>query len=151
LIHDSRQLQSALTVEINRAERTSRGFEVDVMVTNVGSGHMVPTGMPSREIVLSLTVESGKRKWTDERRYRKAVADGKGRTLVQDYEILLHGAHIVSDNRIAPREERLERFHFVVPEGSMTVTATISYEYNPLLLQQRKMAIELGRTERVVF
>jgi ferredoxin len=151
LIHDSRQLRSALTVEIDRAERTARGFEVDVMVKNVGSGHMVPTGMPTREVVLTLTVKGSQRQWNAERRYRKTVTDAKGRTLVQDYEILLHGARIVSDNRIAPREERLERFHFIVPEGSMTVTAKVTYEYSPLLLQQRRMEIELGRAERVVF
>jgi hypothetical protein len=50
---DTDQLRSALALRIEGASRTSGRLQVDVVVENVGSGHMVPTGMPSREVVLS--------------------------------------------------------------------------------------------------
>jgi ssDNA-binding Zn-finger/Zn-ribbon topoisomerase 1 len=66
LIQDTDQLRSALTVQIDRAARTFDRLQLDVVVENVGSGHMVPTGIPSREVVLTVNVEVGGRVLTQE-------------------------------------------------------------------------------------
>lgn len=153
LIHDTDQLRSALSVQIASTERTANRLQVDVTIENVGSGHMVPTGIPSREIVLSVSVDSGGRVVTKKRRYRKVVADEKGRLLKQDFEALLYGARILNDNRIGPREKRIERFNFDVPTSrrGAKVTAELSYLYSPVVLHEERLDVELGRVERIVY
>ena len=153
LIHDTDQLRSALSVQIASAERTINRLQVDVTIENVGSGHMVPTGIPSREIVLSVSVDSGGRFLTQERRYRKVVADEKGRVLKRDFEVLLYGARILNDNRIGPREKRVERFNFDVPKAgrSAKVKVSLSYQYAPVILHEEKLDVLLGSVERIVY
>lgn len=149
LIHDSEQIRGALAVEIISTTRTADGIDVSVLVENVGSGHMVPTGMPSREIQLKVEARVEDRVWTRDIKYHKVVADKSGNILTQDWECMLKGALIVSDNRIAPREKRVERFSFVVPKNrSVHFTATAIYLYRPMLLQQRNIDIECAKAER---
>ncbi len=151
LIRDADQLRSALAVSIVNVERMSWGISVKVLVENVGSGHMVPTGMPSREIVLTVTVQNEERTETQERRYRKVIADKEDRVLTRDFELLLRGRKVVSDNRIRPREQRIEWFSFPSPGlGELKVKAAITYEYFPMVLDQREITMELGAAERFV-
>lgn len=150
LIHDSEQLRSALSVEITSARRTDRGLVVDVVVENVGSGHMVPTGIPSRLVTLVVKVEGGGQTLTQERRYQKIVADERGRPLERDHEVLLRGAKILNDNRIAPREKRLERFTFRPPRApEVRVKAALSYRYSAPILRDQQLEINLGEAERL--
>lgn len=151
LIHDTDQLRGALAVEIVRAQRTARGLEVEVVVENVGSGHSVPTGIPTREVVLSVQADSGGRQVVHERRYRKLVGDAEGRVLATDAEVLVHGATVLDDNRIKPRERRRERFLFALPpSGRATVRARLTYVYSPVILKKQELNIKLGEAERVV-
>lgn len=149
LIHDTNQLRGALDVEIVEAVRRERELRVTVVVKNVGSGHMVPTGIPSREIHLIVTVEVGGHTLRQDRRYRKVLADKNNRHLERDHEALLYAAQVVSDNRIAPREKRFERFTFSVPKsGKLNLDATLTYIYSPLLLQQKRMNIKLDHAAK---
>jgi len=149
LIHDSDQLRSALKVEIVETVRQGRDLRVTVSVKNVGSGHKVPTGIPSREILLVVNVDAGGYTLKQERRYRRVLADKDGAELERDHQFFLHAASVVSDNRIAPREERLERFTFSVPKsGNFKVEADLTYQYAPLLLEPRPMVVRLGHAER---
>lgn len=152
LIHDTAQLRSALTVQILDATRSDGRLMVRVQVENTGSGHMVPTGIPSREIVLTVEAEAGGRTRTQERRYRKVVADENGRVLTTDYETLLYGAKILNDNRLKPREKRFEQMTFDVPRsGGVDVTASLTYSYTPTVLHERQLEIELGDAQRTVY
>jgi hypothetical protein len=151
LIRDADQLRSALAVRIINVERMNWGISVEVLVENVGSGHMVPTGIPSREIVLTVAVHDGERTETRKRRYRKVIADKDDRVLTRDFELMLRGRKIVSDNRIRPREQRIEWFSFPSPgSGKLKVRAAVTYEYAPMVLDQREINIELGTAERFV-
>ncbi len=151
LIHDSAQLRRALEVRITRAERSGNVVRADVEVENVGSGHMVPTGIPTREVVLLVSAESGGHSRSQERRYRKVVAERSGRVLSSDYRVLLHGAKILNDNRIAPREKRLETFHFRVRgRERVKISAELTYQYSPALLSVKNMNIPMGAAERFV-
>ena len=150
LIHDTGQIRSALSVEITKAERSRHGMIVDVVVENVGSGHMVPTGIPSREVVLILEVRGDTFSRRQERRYRKVVAGERNRVLHRDYEALLSAERILNDTRIGPREKRHEHFSFDLPadgRGAIRVAASLRYKYSPVLLKEQPMEIELGRVE----
>ena len=151
LIHDSDQLRSALSVEVTHARRTRDNLVVDLVVENVGSGHRVPTGIPSRRVVLTVTVEGDGELQTRERTYQKIVADEKKRPLENDFEALLWGAMILNDTRIAPREKRAERFTFRLPRAEgVKVTATLSYRYSAPILRDNQLDIKLGEAERFV-
>jgi hypothetical protein len=152
LIHDTDQIKSAVAVRIVNASRTPQGLVVDVEVENVGSGHMVPTGIPSRELVLTVTALAEGRSTTRQRRYRKVVADERSRPLEHDYEVFLRGAKVLNDNRIAPREKRLERFTFDPGRArGVKVTASVSYVYAPLVVSEKMLNIQLGEAERMVY
>jgi hypothetical protein len=149
LIHDTDQLRSAVAVEVVRSKRTGTDLAVEVVVANEGSGHMVPTGIPSRELVLTVAATAGGHVVSQQRRYRKVLADKDGRVLTRDFEMLLRATSVVADNRIGPRERRVERFSFAVPaSGTLKVTATVSYVYSPLVIDQREINIELARAEK---
>ena len=151
LIHDRNQLRSALAIEITSAERRGDRMEVEVSIENVGSAHMIPTGVPTREVVLSVVASAGNRNQVQERRYRKVVGDARGRPLETDYEAMLFGAQIMNDNRIGPREKRVERFSFFLPAADVVkLEATASYYYAPVVVNVREMNIQLAYAERYV-
>lgn len=151
LIHDSEQLRGALLLQITRIMRTGDSLEVEVTIENVGSGHMIPTGMPTREVVLEVTAESGGHSRVQERRYRKVVADAHGRPLKEDYKTMLRGAQVLNDNRIAPREKRTERFRFPVRDsGQVEVAAVLEYRYAPAMIGVRQIDVRLGEARTTV-
>lgn len=151
LIHDRDQLRAALAVEIVNTVRRGESLDVEVAVENVGSGHMVPTGVSTREIVLSVTAAAGARTQTQERRFRKIVGDAAGAPLATDYEVMLFGTQVLNDTRIAPRERRIERMSFRMPAtDGVKVTASLAYLYAPPVLDVRRMNIQLGTVERYV-
>jgi len=153
LIHDTDQLRGALALRIEGAGQVSGRLQVDVVVENVGSGHMVPTGMPSREVVLTVAVDHEGRVQTQERRFRKIVADEDGRPLTSDHEALLFGARILNDTRIGPGEKRSLRFTFDVSQGKKRskVTANLSYRYSPMILREQRVDVRMGSAERIVY
>ncbi|MEJ2086118.1 MAG: multiheme c-type cytochrome [Acidobacteriota bacterium] len=153
LIHDTDQLRSALTVQIVNTQRSGKRLQVDVVVENVGSGHCVPTGMPSREVLLTVTVDDGARTYSQDRRYRKVIADARGRVLKEDYMALIRGARVLNDNRIRPREARNERFDFDLSQDhqGVEVAATLTYSYSPMVVRRQELNVELGKVERVVY
>lgn len=151
LIRDTDQLRSALAVEIVRATRSGDTLDVEVVIENVGSGHMVPTGMPTREVVLQTTAESGSRSQTAERRYGKVIADSSGALLESDADVLLRGARVLNDTRIAPGERRVERLRFrQFGNGPVTLKVVVSYEYAPPILNRQRMSIRLAEAERII-
>lgn len=153
LIRDTDQLRSALTAQISDASRVADQLRVDVQIENVGSGHKVPTGIPSREVVLTVSVDNGNRVITQERRHRKVVASEKGEILEDDYAALLHGSRVLNDNRIGPREKRSERFTFDLPRDRRRaqVRASLSYQYSPTILRRQEIDVQFGQAERIVY
>jgi len=151
LIRDTDQLRGALTVQITQATRNGDGLDIEVAIENVGSGHKVPTGMPTREVVLTVTAEGGTRSQSAERRYGKVVADSDGKLLDSDVDVLLRGATVMNDTRIAPREKRVERFRFTsFGSEPVTLNAVLSYEYAPAILDVRRMQVRLATAERII-
>jgi hypothetical protein len=152
LIHDSEQLRSALTLELIEVKAANDQLRVKVRVSNTGSGHKIPTGIPSRQIRLKVHVSSNGREFERERSYEKTLADEAGRILTRDVDMLLYGAKVISDTRIGPREERIERFSFALPRaGKATVTASLNYIYSPMRLEKQKMDIKLSGAEKTVY
>ncbi|MBI5167681.1 MAG: hypothetical protein HY998_08115 [candidate division NC10 bacterium] len=158
LAHSTSDLKKAVKVEIAEVKRIRDRLRVLVKVTNAGSGHMVPTGLPSRKLVLQVDVKTQKNQKKriseirESRIYQKVLVSEDGKNLIRDSEIMLKRGRvtIAQDNRLAPRETRNEEFTFFVPSDlDLVVSAQIDYLYRPLVLGETEMRVEMARDEKL--
>ncbi|MBI4666418.1 MAG: hypothetical protein HY751_08420 [Nitrospinae bacterium] len=148
--HSLTQLQKALALKIAKVERSADRMTVLVDVTNVGSGHRVPTGIPTRKLILYCEVRvPGGKVYKDKVVYEKAIFDKSGAELTSDAEIMLgYGFTVAKDNRIYPKETRKERFTFYVPEGKkVSLSVWVDYLYTPVIMQETEMRVEMNRDQ----
>lgn len=148
--HSMAQLQKAVAARIGRVERSKDKMTVFVDVTNVGSGHRAPTGMPSRKLILYCEVRApGGKVYRDKILYEKAIFDKNGSELTSDADMMLGmGVTIAKDNRIFPKETRKEKFTFYIPDGhKASVFVWVDYLYTPMILQETEMRVEMSRDQ----
>ena len=108
------QVKKAIKVEVKDIKRYPDKMRVSVDVTNAGSGHMIPTGTPSRKMVLDVTVKTATGQMLkDQRVYKKKLIGAGGMEFTKDSDAMCNRSTIASDNRIAPRETRREEFIFI--------------------------------------
>lgn len=140
------QLQEVIRLKITDIERLQNKMIVHAELTNFGAGHMVPTGSPSKKLVLKVSVKAdGHRPLEAQLVYQKILADDKGRHLNTDCDIMLEGARLVMDNLLAPGESRQEELAFPVPRGiEAQVRAQLFYNYEPMVLQEVSTEIEMA-------
>ena len=127
-------------------------LKVTVEVANVAAGHYVPTGSPMRQLVLDVRADAydGKR-FHEERRYHRTVADAQGKTLTLEPVAFIKGARTVSDTRLAPDEKRVESFSFPVPSGIQTqVRVELRYDYSPLASADTRKSVSFLTIRRLV-
>jgi hypothetical protein len=131
--HSRDQLTKSLRLRIMEMEKTSKGLVVKVKLSNSGAGHMVPTGSPSRKVILNLDVTPAEGEAQhDERIYQRIIGDDAGNPILSDAELFLHSSQVLSDSRLAPGEERVEEFLLPVPDNqNLKVEATLTYVYSP--------------------
>ncbi|HSR68756.1 MAG TPA: multiheme c-type cytochrome [Acidobacteriota bacterium] len=132
--HSLDQLNKSIRLRITQLEPTRQGLRAVVQVRNTGAGHAVPTGIPTRKLILTLkAVTEDGREVREERTYERIMVDAQGEEILRDSQVFLEAVEETLDNRLAPMEERLETFQLNVPgDQNITVTATLSYYYSPL-------------------
>jgi hypothetical protein len=162
--HSVDQLQRAATVEILEVSKDSDAVRVRVRVTNVGSGHMMPTGIPSRKILLSGRLKDARGSILREVtiRYQKILVDAQRNPLETDADIFLKPSTILLDNRLRPQEARVEQLVFPVTQEltrdqvigghtyprNLSVEVALTYSYTPLILQPADMVQEMAKDTR---
>lgn len=143
--HSTEQLQKALRVKIEDIYEEKDVMQVTVAVSNVGSGHMVPTGIPSRKLILSVSIQTPNEHFHQQRTYQRVVLDESGNEIKKECEVFLKSARVASDNRLRPKETRRERFAFAKPKNKkMTVTAKVEYLYRTNVLQPTEMRVKMA-------
>ena len=126
------QLRRGLDATLREVGRKRGEVEVVIEVRNVAAGHMVPTGLPAKQVKLELVARQGDRKvYSDERVYARTLLDGKGRRPRTDAGVFMDSAKAPSDTRLAPKEVRIERFRFPAPPGEIQFSARLLYQYRP--------------------
>jgi len=153
--HSLEQLREAVRVQIEEIRRIGETIQVKVRVTNIGSGHMVPTGLPTRKLLLQIKAETPKDEISiGEIVYHKLLLDQQRREILKDSEIFYKATRIAMDNRLAPRESRIEVFEFQAPKGiksiMLSIVAKISYVYSPIIKERKEINIELTSDEMLV-
>ena len=151
--HSREQVRKAATVRVLRV-RTSqpRTAVIDVEVATVGSGHSIPTGMPTRKLILEVIVSvDGREVERFERRYHKLLVSDDGKIIENDHRAILAAARVLQDNRLGPGERRVERFAAGVPPGGVIgVEAILHYFYQPEILSRQEMTIEMASDHKEV-
>ncbi len=134
------RLKSAATLALE-AEKKDTEAEITVKVTNAGAGHKLPTGLTeARQAWIEIQVNdaSGKEIYhsggldsegevdPDAVIYHVVLGDASGNPTMKVWE----AESILFDNRILPKETRVEKFNFAIPgglEGPITVNAKLNY------------------------
>ena len=146
--HSEINLQHAATLRTQFEVKKSKAL-VTVFVTNAESGHKLPTGTPVRKVILSVKLldDKGKKIAEKEKVYQKVLLDQKGDVLTESYKMILEASSILSDNRIAPKETRQEKFEFDLPPGikPFSVESTLRYQYPTPVLTMGLMEVEMAK------
>jgi hypothetical protein len=145
--HSSDQVKRAVTARILRVERESRDRGVvEVEVANVGSGHAIPTGMPTRKLVLRVRLSvDGRLVRSFERTYQRTLLDAQGKPIVDDHRAILDARKLREDNRLLSGERRVERFTTSIPpRGTLSAEMQLDYLYQPELMRRESMTISIA-------
>ncbi len=108
-------IRKAATVTVNAGwskKDRKDALDVSVGVTNVGAGHLIPTGIPGiREMWLEVTIFSGQQSVvTEKRAFGQELFDDQKKPAMP-WDAVSFG----KDTRIAPKKTRLEKFNFKLP------------------------------------
>ena len=150
--HSIQQLNQAVSMQL-ATDRKGDAVHVQVKISNVGAGHSVPTGSPMRRLILKVRAESyAGQRFSEERVYVRNVADRDGKPIVREHDAFLRAAEVVSDNRIAAGETRVEHFSFPLAAGRPArVVANLYYYYSPAeegVEEEKVSFLELSRLVR---
>lgn len=127
------QVKRAVTVKVESLTRDASRVRAVISLENSGAGHYLPTGMPSRKLVLSVTArQRGQTVFQRDTVYQRLMQDDKGKPLVEDWAIKLRSKNVLRDNRLAPHEMRRETFVFNASQiDDVQVSARLAYVYDP--------------------
>lgn len=145
--HSGQFLEKAFQID-SSVQRTGNRVKVTLNITNNNVGHNIPSGIPSRKVILNLKVsdEQGRDIFSDQRVYAKILVDEYDNEVLDFWK----GASIVSDSRIKPRESRIEVFEFEVPDGAQTLetNATLTYRREAEIITRtmESMNVEIARS-----
>ncbi len=152
--HSLSMREKSLKLEIKDIEINKQRVVVNIDVTNSGAGHKIPTGLPSKKLILQVAIvsEYGEALQIQEKIYQKRLIDVKGDPVLKDADIFIEeGLRIVSDNRIVPLETRRESFVFFVEKDKRhRVTASIYYSHVPEIIQTSPIHIKMAEVSRIL-
>lgn len=145
--HSVTQLKKAASVSVD-CKVTGKEAIVTVFITNKESGHALPTGIPTRKLILIVELfnESNKLIAKDSKVYEKVVADKDGNILNDPADIFMNIDKIVSDNRILPKETRKEIFRFILDKSNkkIKVIAHLKYELSVPVTVSELMKVDIA-------
>ena len=149
--HSLTQLNKAIRGQLFVTHEGNQ-LRVEVVVTNQGAGHMVPTGSPLRKLILQVSASPfGGKPLQQERVFTRVVADQHGKVLNREDLVFMKAAKVLSDTRLAPRETRKEIFTFKVPKGvRSTVEADFYYYYSPTAATKAQQEVKFLSFRRFV-
>lgn len=144
------QINLAHAVVVNTtASRTGSVLNVEVSITNAESGHMLPTGIPIRRMVLNVMLKGpgGQVVSSARKVYRKVLTDQYGTIIENVVDMFAEATRIYADNRIGPKETRIETFAFDLPPWlpQYQVESVLNYEYSRPVLTEQMVQIEMAK------
>jgi hypothetical protein len=141
------QLKKAARVEIGEIEKLGDKSSVMIGITNSGSGHKIPTGTPSRVLILKVKILdlNGQVLYTREEMFKKTLLDSAGNILTDDADIILKAESVYQDNRISPGETRYITVSFEADkERQVTIDARLFYKYRVKVEDYQDILVEMA-------
>lgn len=130
---------------------------VVVYVTNSEAGHYLPTGIPSRKVILTVKLLGSDRKVLEERNvvFTRVLLDAEGAEILEANikDMFLKAASVKSDNRLKPKETRREEFGFSIPKvvsKTLLVESALDYEFGVPYLAGNVMKLRMIRDEQLI-
>jgi hypothetical protein len=150
--HSLSMREKSISLEIKELKVHKQRVAVAIDISNHGAGHKIPTGLPSKKLILKVTIvsEYGDVLQTHEKIYQKRLVDKKGNPVRKDADVFLEeNLRIASDNRIGPMETRRERFVFFVPEAKRhRIIARMFYSHEPEIIQTSPIYFKMNEVSR---
>jgi hypothetical protein len=128
-----------------------------VYVTNAEAGHSLPTGIPSRKVILTVKLLDPRGEELERKQvvYKRVLVDGEGREIPDENikDMFLNATSVKSDNRIRAKETRREEFTFTLPKGigkTFLVESTLDYEFRVPYLEPNVMKVQMAEDEQLI-
>lgn len=143
--HDLEKVRQAITLKLKDTECLGDYLRVSLQVTNAGSGHCFPTGLPMHRAVLQVVLrERGREIDRREVRFEMVLLDKDGSRIRREHEVFLKAAQVDSDTRLRPLEARDIVVSFSdVKAPAVDIEASLFYEYSTETLRTE------GAAERI--
>ena len=149
--HSTEQLEKAVKVEIKKIEKDSNFIYVEVSITNIGSGHIVPTGIPSRKLILWVEAKTPNEYFADKRIYQRILKDKEGKNIDKIHDLFTQAADVFVDTRLKPRETRSESFAFAMPKNKkVTVSARLEYLFVANVMTPTELRIKMAEVSKAL-
>lgn len=129
--HDMERVRKAVTLDLEGYEWIGDRVWVYLRVSNVGSGHCFPTGMPMHRAALEVTIRQGSEQVGHrEIPFEIVMVDSKGKQIEREHEVFFKAARVRSDSRLKPDESRpIEIVFRDVTASRLVLRAALFYEY----------------------
>jgi hypothetical protein len=144
-------LKDAAKVEIGDIIKTDSLWTVTVGVTNSSAGHKIPTGVPTRALLLRINVMDAKHEvvFNTEKVFAKILHDKQGNRLWEASDIFLNAYSIYEDTRIPPMQTRFSTISFQADkDGEITIEAKLYYRLLEEIGGYEEMLIEIDTDKK---
>ncbi len=150
--HSPSQIKKAVKMSIEQSVRDSDRVHIVVALENAGAGHSVPTGLPSRTVVLSVDArQRGRVVFRREVVYQRVMQGTAQHALDDDWQIKLLSKGVLRDNRIRSGEVRRESFVFdAAPDQDIELRVRLAYRYKPQIVDGQTIEVPMGQLDRIL-
>jgi hypothetical protein len=144
--HTGQFLKNAFQIN-SSIQRTGNRVKVTLNITNDNVGHMIPSGLPSRKVVLDFNASDrqGREIYNNQKVYAKTIVDQYNNEVSDFWKAV----YVAKDNRFKPEESRIEVFEFDAPNGTdeINIQASLKYKLEAEIIttETESMNVELAR------
>jgi hypothetical protein len=138
-------------------DKVNDSLSIVVYINNSEAGHSLPTGIPSRKVILTVKLLNSKGEIVGENEvvYKRVLVNSEGEEIPDKdiKDMFLKATSLRSDNRIKPKETRREEFIFPLAERVgkiLTVESTLRYEFSVPYLEPNIMRMEMARDVKTI-
>jgi nitrate/TMAO reductase-like tetraheme cytochrome c subunit len=144
--HTGQFLENAFQIN-SSIQKTGNRVKVTLNITNNNIGHMIPSGLPSRKVVLDFTANDrqGQEIYSGQKVYAKTIVDQYNNEVSDFWK----AASVAKDNRFKPGESRIEVFEFDASNGTdeINIQASLKYQLEAEIIttETKSVNVELAR------
>jgi len=145
---DMAQLRRALGLELVAVTPGSGSVSLRVNIENRAAGHWLPTGMPSRQLVLEVSTQWGDRVHSEDVVFGRKIFNADDELLTSVARMILEGTRVSIDTRLRPGQSR-DIIHVLPAPQDAEVTLVVRCYYRSTENPDAPVE-DIHRIERVI-